>query len=430
MNGGPSAGGEAETSGAAGVAALGTHLEHLLRQAQARLVRIARSYGIAGDEADDVVQETQIRAWRQLRQLRSAERFDAWLDAICRNECRMHLRTRKAAYQHTASLPEDVAHPARDLLALAAAAAGERELLPSGLAGDPCDELERQELADLIDRALGHLPAQARTALELRYYHGWTLAEIASSLDASLAAQEIRLRRARTHLRDTLLGPLRHEAAAFGLVDPARAPDDGGVAWQTTRITCYLCGRRSLEGRFEPGANGRRELRLRCPACTRQHGVDVFRSKGLAPLDGVRAFRPALTRAMRALEAHGRRALSSGCDVCLHCGTAVQRKVVTADAYPDALPPSSRRHWLVAHCPRAGCPGLGPWAAAEPVLWSTPAARQFMACHPRWVLDPEDEGHWEERPAILLHMADRDSGARLTVVVDAGTLGALATFKA
>lgn len=434
MNSGPRTHGDAESADAPGssasYAALAAHLELLLRKAQPRLMRLAGSYGIASDEADDVVQETQIRAWCRLRQLRSAERFDAWLDAICRNQCRMYLRSRESARRHMASLSGHAPSSERDFLTVATSAEGERELPESQLTDAPYDTLERQELTNLIERALGYLPVQARQALELHYLQGWTLAAVAASLDGSIAAQEMRMRRARARLRETLLGPLRDEAAAFGLVDSAPAADEGQAAWQATRISCYLCGRRSLEGRFELGANGRRELRLRCPACTRQHGVDVFRSKGLAPLDGFRSFRPALTRATRALQTHGLRVMSSGSDACLHCGTPVRREVVTAEAYPDVLPMSLRRHWLVARCPRAGCAGLGAWAVAEPALWSTPAARQFMSDHPCWVLGPDEEVRWQERPAILLRMADRESAAQLAVVVDAETLGVLDTVEA
>lgn len=454
--GGPRAGADAQSATALGSGisgavddAIAAYLEPLLRQAQPRLMRLARSFGIVGDEADDVVQETQIRAWRRLQQLRSAERFDAWLDAICRNQCRMYLRSRANARCTQGHAPAASAcaqhspHPSDPERAFLTAAAGlaaadeEEGGLPYGevVADEPYAALERQELADLVERALGYLPHQARAAVKLHDLQGWTLAEVAASLDASITAQEMRLRRARARLREVLLGPLRDEAVALGVVDfaseAASVTDTGGApAWQTTRITCYLCGQRALEGRFEYGANGRRELRLRCPGCTRRHGIDVFRSKGLAPLDGVRMFRPALTRAMRALQTHGQRVIASGRDLCLHCGTAVRRAVVTAEAYPDALPVSLGRHWVVAPCPRAGCPGLGAWAVAEPALWSTPLARQFMSTHPRWVLGPDDVARWQERPAILLRMTDRESAARLAVVVDAGTLDVLDTVEA
>ncbi len=407
-----------------------TQLDALLERAQPRLLRLARAFGITGDEAHDIVQETQIQAWRRLGQLRSAGRFTAWLDAICRNQCRMFVRANAGACRPPRALPEREPDGGWSQAAWAGGPDSAGGWAASAVANDPADELERQELADLVDRALAYLPAQARQALELRYLHGWAVAKVAASLDTSIAAQEMRLRRARTQLREALLGPLRDEAAAFGLVNSANVCDGGAsTEWQTTRITCYLCGRHALQGRFEPAANGRRELRLRCPACSPREGVDVFRSKGLAPLDGLRTFRPAMTRAVRSLHAYGLRALASGYDACLHCGADVRREVVGTEAYPDALPGKARRHWLVARCPRAGCAGLGAWSAAEPVLWSTPAVRQFMADHPRWLLGPEDQVDWQGRRAILLRVADDVGAARLAVAADAQTLDVLAVVE-
>ena len=46
------------------------------------------------EAADDCVQETLIEAWRHLDQLRAPERFDAWLNGICRNICLRWQRAR------------------------------------------------------------------------------------------------------------------------------------------------------------------------------------------------------------------------------------------------------------------------------------------------------------------------------------------------
>jgi RNA polymerase sigma-70 factor, ECF subfamily len=53
--------------------------------------------GILGEPADarDAAQEALVLAWRQLPSLREAERFDAWLNRITINCCRMALRKRK-----------------------------------------------------------------------------------------------------------------------------------------------------------------------------------------------------------------------------------------------------------------------------------------------------------------------------------------------
>ncbi len=408
-----------------------TTLDQHLRQAQSRLIRIARSYRISLDAVDDIVQETCIRAWRNLDQIRSPDRFDSWLDAICRNQCRMYLRAQQSACRYINQPSWSARYPTQRVTLDDVLAGVERQTVPHALAPDPYDELERRELTDLLGRALRCLPPRTRAALELRYLQDHSLAEIAAAQETTAAVQETRLRRARARLRETLLGPLRDDTVAFGLAS-VPTEDERLTRWQTTRITCYLCGRRALEGRFEPvpNLNGHRELRLRCPVCSRQHGIDVFRSKGLASLDDLSAIRPALTRSMRALNAHAQRVLASGHDVCLHCGAPVQRQIVTPQAFPDALPASLLRHWLVAPCPRAGCPGLGAWPATDPAWWSDPEPRRFMARHPRWRLAPEEDANWQGRPAILVKMIERDGAARLSVFVDCQTLRVLASVSA
>ncbi len=406
-----------------------------LQQARPRLLRLTRAFGVPADAGDDMVQETVIRGWQRFEQLRDAERFDAWLDAICRHQCQMYVRGRRAEKRHadagTVSLEQHAAATTASLGEFAA----ETLQVPDAQAVDPWDALEREEVARLLDRALGYLTPQARAVLELHYLRGLSAAEAAETLGVSAAALELRLHRARGRLRETLAGPLRLEAEAFGLTikstpTTASGATEAGEQWQTTRILCYLCGRRPLLGRFEQLANGRTELRLRCPTCSQQHGGDVFRSKGIASLENLHAFRPALTRAMRAIEERAQRSLATGSDICLHCGDAVQRQVVTRDAFPDVLSQRQRRHWSVAACARAGCSGLGVWAAVEPTLWSDAVARQFMAEHSRWVLLPEEVVDWQGRPAIRCGLDALTGKARLTLVVDRLTLRPLAHVHA
>jgi len=404
--------------------------ERQLCAARPRLLRLARALGVPAADADDVAQETLLAAWRGRDRLRDPGRVDAWLDAIGRNHCRMYLRThgaRSPAQRRTQTHPAPRVAPARrahdgDADVGPVGDAGE---MPDPLAVDPLEELDRQDLAALLDRALGHLPAPARTVLEVRYVSELPEREAAASLGVSVPALEGRLHRARDSLRGVLAGPLRAEAEAFGLI-PAGAA--GLPDWRASRLWCTLCGRRHLLGAFAPWPDGRHELRLRCPACSARHGLDIYRSKGIVPLDGLRSFRPALTRMMRALADHTERTLATGQDVCVHCGAPARRRVVGPDELPAGIPGGLNQHWVITECRTPGCGGLGAWSAVEPALWFHPAARRFMAVHPRWITLPETLVEHEGRPAIRFQLGDAIGTARLTALADPRTLRILATF--
>jgi RNA polymerase sigma-70 factor (ECF subfamily) len=108
--------------------------------------------------------------------------------------------------------------------------------LPTISTEEPADdldmevELERHELAELLDRALGLLPTTTRRVLVERYVHDSPHAEIAARLGLSADAVSMRLTRGKLLLRRALTAELREEATAYGFYDP----DTDG--WQETRV--------------------------------------------------------------------------------------------------------------------------------------------------------------------------------------------------
>src|SRR5690348_15333452 len=77
-------------------AALLADMEQVFTEVRPRLLRLAYLNGMSPDIADDVVQETMMEAWRHVENLRDPQRFNAWLDGICRNVCRRY-KTRDGA---------------------------------------------------------------------------------------------------------------------------------------------------------------------------------------------------------------------------------------------------------------------------------------------------------------------------------------------
>jgi len=152
-------------------------------------------------DADDAVQETMIRAWRGLDRFDGRASLRTWLYRIATNVCLDELsdRSRRARpmEEGPAGSVEDalVQHPGTHWL----------EPIPDARAlpahGDPSERailLESIRLAFVA--ALQHLPPKQRAVLLLVEVLGWSAAEVAETLDVSVASVNSALQRARATL--------------------------------------------------------------------------------------------------------------------------------------------------------------------------------------------------------------------------------------
>src|SRR5258708_21542121 len=218
----------------------------IVEAARPRLLRVAHMSGIGPDEAKDVVQETCIEAWRHLEKLREPERLSAWLEGICRNACKRAIRA-QATIPHMSALPESLDAAGIDL--------------SDPLAIDPTEELERQDMQVLLDRALGHLSESTRELIKLCYLAELPQREVAQRLDMSLGALELKLHRARRQLHQILHGELRDDAQAFGLFLDV----DEAMGCQDTRHCCFICGNHPLPLILHRHPRTVAAILLRCP---------------------------------------------------------------------------------------------------------------------------------------------------------------------
>lgn len=168
-----------------------------MRQHNQRLYRLALS--LVGDpgDAEDVLQESYVRAFLKLSSVNDIASLGAWLARIVRNQAVDHLRARRA---RRASFTLEADLPGADEEGMTAfdrvptqAPHGNPEL------GRTCDEA-RATLQD----AIALLPIPFRTVFMLREVEGMTVTETAHYLDIPVATVKTRDRRARLMLRATL----------------------------------------------------------------------------------------------------------------------------------------------------------------------------------------------------------------------------------
>lgn len=383
-------------------------MEEMMTAARPRLLRLARLRGIAPDALDDVVQETLTEAWQRLDHLRSPERFHAWLDGICRHMClRWHegsaLRTRRHIPLATCAAEEishEEGHYAEDI--------------PDPCVLDPVEELSRQDLAVLLDHALGYLPNETRKLIEMCYFAEMPQREAALHLGMTISALESRLHRARRQLYEILSGDLRVEAEAFGLAMGSETVS----GWRETREWCMLCGRHRLRGYFEQSSDGRIVLHIRCPGCSNQIDNDLVLPSSM------RSFRPALKRVLFWSATFLEQGLQHDVQACPRCGAVGQGEIVGKHELTLAPHHRSQAADFVFCCPACGNIAI----YIGNVIWSHSAARQFIVQHPRWVYEPEMLIEFDGQLAIKIVLKDILSHDRLMLFVHHQTLQILAVL--
>ena len=179
--------------------------------ARPRLLRYFVAGGAARSEADDLVQETLVRTWRGLVQLREREKLIPWLFAIARRVRSSYRRRRGAERARLVQQPaEDVADR------------------PCEAAAAPLVHDARTELAR-IRRALCALPPQQRQCLLLRVDQELSYEAIAAALRLSPHTVRNHLAQARRALRGALRSVTGRTAPGASLVardEAAHFPDE------------------------------------------------------------------------------------------------------------------------------------------------------------------------------------------------------------
>jgi RNA polymerase sigma-70 factor, ECF subfamily len=168
---------------------------------------LAHCYRMLGsaDDAQDVVQETYLHAWRSYSTFQGRSSLRTWLYRIASNACLTALARRGKRV-----LPSTIAAPREDPDALPGPAEPDvawLEPIPDPLVtpdtGHPASIVESREgLRLALITALQHLPPRQRAVLILREVLDFQATEVASMLDTTTPAVKSILQRARAHLDD------------------------------------------------------------------------------------------------------------------------------------------------------------------------------------------------------------------------------------
>jgi len=139
-------------------------------------------------EAEDLTQETFVRAHRSLSTFRGEASLSTWLYRIATNVSLDHFRRRTTRQNRTALPPEKIEFYE------------DRDSVPSS----PEQLAACSEMSACVQEFVQYLPPDYRTVLVLKDLQGLKNHEIAEVLGCSLATVKIRLHRARTKLREAL----------------------------------------------------------------------------------------------------------------------------------------------------------------------------------------------------------------------------------
>lgn len=169
----------------------GAAFDQLLNRYERKVYRLAKNITNNDQDAEDVLQETFLKAYSHISGFQGNSKFYTWLVRIAVNESLMKLRKRKS--DKTVSLDEGID-------------TGEEVMVREVAAweDDPEQRYSQVEMRAILDEAIASLRPAFRTVFVLRDIEELSTEETAQALDLSIPAVKSRLLRARLQLREKL----------------------------------------------------------------------------------------------------------------------------------------------------------------------------------------------------------------------------------
>jgi len=144
-------------------------------------------------DAEDIVQETFLNAFKYLKDFREETQLKNWLFKIAATACIRKRRKKKCEPDHEISLESFIPYSGADT----------RYEIPDW-SDDPSDNMLRSELKRIIDAAIQTLAHKYRLVFTLRDIEGFSTQETADILGISTQSVKTRLHRARLFLREKI----------------------------------------------------------------------------------------------------------------------------------------------------------------------------------------------------------------------------------
>ena len=181
--------------------------EIIMRRYNQRLYRVARAILRDSGEAEDVMQETYVRAYQHLHQFAGESAFSVWLTRIAVNEALRRLRQRKRISQ----LDE---HDFQEF--------DTHQESPMDIAADspnPEQCASNREGTRVLEEAIMDLPYQFRTVVMMRDIEQLSTADTAAALGLTQENVKVRLHRGHAMMRSWLFARLgENSRSAFGFL--------------------------------------------------------------------------------------------------------------------------------------------------------------------------------------------------------------------
>ena len=352
-------------------------------QERERLVRIYRSLTGDPDTAEDLAQEAIIEAWRNKHKLHDPSGRWRWLSNIARKVYLRWSRDRARDYRRMEIVGQDLSN--------------RLELME-----DPelSIELEREELATILDEALRHLPAETRSILLQHVVEGMPQADIARKLGISEGAVAVRIHRGKLLLRKILLSRPDY----VGIYNIGASPS----SWQPTDIWCPFCGLDKLQGKLDPATD---TFMMKCPTCTPSPDDQLINGSNIGIARSYTTLNGALNKLMKeACEYYGQ-GLRTRRTQCLSCGTTIPLWIELA---PDSeCPIKTSMHFITTICQH--CHEESRSLLAGHAL-SLPQGRAFWKANKRIRMLPEQNVEREGRKAAVTAFESVSRSAKYEVV--------------